>query len=79
MYVFSQSFSEATERVVWIVKNIICLISEQKLEETCEHLLIVTDSESLLRSRCACLEKKQKEDEEKIEVRTPCLNQFSVK
>lgn len=61
------------------MKNIFCLVSEQKLEATREHLQIVTDSESLLRSRCACLEKKQKEDREKIEVTTPCLVPFSVK
>lgn len=61
------------------MKNLICVISEQKLEETCEHLQIVTDSESLLRSRCACLEQKQKEDKEKTEVTTACLTQFSVK
>lgn len=60
------------------MKNIICLASEQKLEETCEHLQIVTDSEILLRSRCACLEKTLKEDKEKIEVTTLCLVQFSV-
>lgn len=59
--------------------NNICLISEQKLEETCEHLQIVTDSEGLLRSRCAYLEEKQKQDKEKIEVTPLCLVQLTFK
>lgn len=75
MYVFSQVFGDAAQ----VGNNNICLISEQKLEETCEHLQIVTDSEGLLRSRCACLEEKQKEDKEKIEVTPRCLVQFRVK
>lgn len=62
-----------------IGKNNICLILEQKLEETCEHLQIVTDSEGLLRSRCACLEEKQKEDKDRIEVTPHCLIQIMVK
>lgn len=75
MYVFSQVCGDATQTG----KNNICLIPEQKLEETCEHLQIVTDSEGLLRSRCACLEEKQKQDKEKIEVILLCLVQLTVK
>lgn len=69
----------ASQSVVLIGKNDICVISEQKLEETCEHLQIVTDSEGLLRSRCACLEEKQKEDKDRIEVTPHCLIQIMVK
>lgn len=75
MHVFSQMCGDATQTGM----NNICLISEQKLEETCEHLQIVTDSEGLLRSRCACLEEKQKQDKGKIEVTPLCLVQLTVK
>lgn len=51
---------------------------EQKLEETCEHLQIVTDCENLLRSRCACLEEELKEDKEKIKVTTHGLIHLHV-
>ncbi|TNM89615.1 hypothetical protein fugu_003849 [Takifugu bimaculatus] len=49
---------------------------QDKLEETCEHLQIVTDSEGLLRSRCACLEEKQKQDKEKIEAAEILVNKL---
>lgn len=65
--------------MVWIVKDVVVFGSEQKLEEACEHLQMVTHSESLLRSRCASLEKKQQEDKEKMEVTAPGLTQFSGK
>ncbi|XP_029685433.1 myosin-2 isoform X2 [Takifugu rubripes] len=49
---------------------------QDKLEETCEHLQIVTDSEGLLRTRCACLEEKQKQDKEKIEAAEILVNKL---
>lgn len=45
-----------------------CTILEQKLEETYEELRRVTEAESLLRSRCACLEEKQRREKDQIEV-----------
>lgn len=45
-----------------------CTILEQKLEETYEELRRVTEAENLLRSRCACLEEKQRREKDQIEV-----------
>ncbi len=45
-----------------------CMILGQKLEETCEELQRVTEAESLLRTRCACLEEKQRQKKDQIEV-----------
>lgn len=45
-----------------------CMILEQKLEETCEELQRVTEAESLLKNRCACLEEKRQQKKDKIEV-----------
>ncbi|XP_060895241.1 trichohyalin isoform X2 [Labrus mixtus] len=42
---------------------------QEKLEETREELQRVTDAESLLRTRCACLEEKQKKDQMEGEYR----------
>lgn len=44
------------------------MILEQKLEEAHEELQRVTEAESLLRSRCACLEEKQRQKKDQIEV-----------
>lgn len=44
------------------------MILEQKLEETHEELQRVTEAESLLRSRCACLEGKQRRGKDQIQV-----------
>lgn len=43
-------------------------VLEQKLEETREELQRVTESESLLRSRCVCLEEKQRQKKDQMEV-----------
>lgn len=43
-------------------------VLEQKLEETRDELQRVTDSESLLRSRCVCLEEKQRQKKDQMEV-----------
>ncbi len=45
-----------------------CMILGQKLEETCEELQRVTEAESLLRNRCACLEEKRRQKKDQIEV-----------
>ncbi|KAF3850811.1 hypothetical protein F7725_012583, partial [Dissostichus mawsoni] len=45
----------------------LCVHSEQKLEETCEELQRVTEAESLLRTRCAYLEEKQRQKKDQIE------------
>lgn len=45
-----------------------CVISEQKLEETREELQRVTEAESLLRNSCVCLEEKQRQKKDHIEV-----------
>lgn len=50
-------------------KNICsCMILEQELEETREELQRVTEAESLLRSRCSCVEEKQRREKDQIEV-----------
>lgn len=41
---------------------------EQKLEETCEELQRVTEAERSLRSRCACMEEKQRQKKDEMEV-----------
>ncbi|KAK5871483.1 hypothetical protein PBY51_004364 [Eleginops maclovinus] len=41
--------------------------TQEKLEETCEELQRVTEAESLLRNRCACLEEKQRQKKDQIE------------
>lgn len=43
-------------------------VLEQKLEETRDELQRVTESESLLRSRCVCLEEKQRQKKDQMEV-----------
>ncbi|KAI9535731.1 hypothetical protein NQZ68_041577 [Dissostichus eleginoides] len=41
--------------------------TQEKLEETCEELQRVTEAESLLRTRCAYLEEKQRQKKDQIE------------
>ncbi|XP_033946315.1 golgin subfamily A member 6-like protein 22 [Pseudochaenichthys georgianus] len=41
--------------------------TQEKLEETCEELQRVTEAESLLRTRCAYLEEKQRQTKDQIE------------
>lgn len=40
----------------------------QRLEETCEELQRATEAENSLRNMCACLEEKQMQKKERIEV-----------
>lgn len=55
----------------------LCVLSEQKLEETCEELQRVTEAESLLRTRCAYLEEKQRQTKDQIEVKpNDCILSF---
>lgn len=49
----------------------VCVILEQRFEETCEELRRATEAESLLRSRCSSLEEEQRQDKDQIKV-TPC-------
>lgn len=44
------------------------MISEQKLEDTCEALQRATEGEILLRDKYVCLEEKQMQKTEQIEV-----------
>ena len=57
--------------VIFFICLWICcrVTSEQKLEETRDELHRSTEAESSLRNRCACLERKQMQKEERIEVK----------
>lgn len=53
------------------------MILEQKLEETCELLQRATEAEISLRNKCACLEEKQMQKKEQIEVAPSFIIQIS--
>lgn len=70
-YYFLFTFSKTTgRRYLFFCEEKICscLILEQELEETRDELQRVTEAESLLRSRCSCLEEKQRREKDQIEV-----------